>query len=240
MYQREALWLNFSGQYPTALKVATGKVCCVTGEPWSDGLSGDLQNFLALPEQPWLDGYVVAKGIIRQFVAAPIGKGATVEEQLTGEAKWNGMQLQAFPMKPETYVSEILVPQLEEKLRSGHYVCCLGEAGGVACEMGLGAGGRMKQEIYFDQYGVDAYSTKMTSRCFVHFLNAMQWQAVTGRPQPATPVTVESYMEAGLPWFLHYSEQPGVEATRKLSGIKSVDTVMGPPPATGTSLDGEW
>jgi hypothetical protein len=33
------------------------------------------------PEQAWLDGHPVEKGITRQFVVTPVGKGTTVEEQ---------------------------------------------------------------------------------------------------------------------------------------------------------------
>ena len=45
----------------------------------------DPQNYVVVPGQPWLDGYCVEKGIIRQFVAMPLGQGYSVEEQLTGE-----------------------------------------------------------------------------------------------------------------------------------------------------------
>ena len=44
------------------------------------------QNYLVAPDQPWLDGFCVAKGLIRQFVAMPLGKGYTAEAQLTGAA----------------------------------------------------------------------------------------------------------------------------------------------------------
>ena len=56
-----------------------------------------------MPEQPWLDGYCVEKGVIRQFVAMPLGAGYTVEEQLTGAAEHGGLQIIAFPMKRERY-----------------------------------------------------------------------------------------------------------------------------------------
>ncbi len=43
-------------------------------------------NYLVLPQQPWLDGVAVRKGVIRQFVAMPLGAGCSVEEQATGSA----------------------------------------------------------------------------------------------------------------------------------------------------------
>ena len=38
MYQSEALWVNFSGHYPFAVKVAAGKINAVTGDEWTDDL----------------------------------------------------------------------------------------------------------------------------------------------------------------------------------------------------------
>ena len=88
MYQSEAMWINFrSGydlkrgvRYPFAVQVATGKINAVSGGPWSDKLlRRPSQNYVVVPKQPWLDGFCVAKGVIRQFVAMPLGEGCTVE-----------------------------------------------------------------------------------------------------------------------------------------------------------------
>ena len=99
MYQSEALWISFGwGQYPCAVRVATGKVCCLTGKVSGDGLERDPQNYLVVPGQPWLDGYNVGGDEIRQFVAAPIDHDASVEKQITGEATEGGMQLEVRPM----------------------------------------------------------------------------------------------------------------------------------------------
>ncbi|WP_419617553.1 hypothetical protein, partial [Thiolapillus sp.] len=40
-----------------------------SGEPWSNGLSDDPQDYAVIPEQPWLDGFNVSEDFIRQFVA---------------------------------------------------------------------------------------------------------------------------------------------------------------------------
>ena len=77
MYQSEALWLNFnSSGYPFACKVAAGKINAVTGEIWQDHLNTDPQDYMVVPDQPWLDGFCVDKGSIRQFVAMPLGEGS--------------------------------------------------------------------------------------------------------------------------------------------------------------------
>ena len=82
MHQREALWINFSVADPwarSAVKVGIGKVNAATGEPWTDRLqqaSGDRkQDYLVLPDQPWLDGINVDKDRIRQFSGRQAGLG---------------------------------------------------------------------------------------------------------------------------------------------------------------------
>ncbi|WP_151774021.1 hypothetical protein [Streptomyces abyssomicinicus] len=97
VYLREAMWLHFGGtSRPAALQVGVGKVCAVSGKPWSGRLSSKPQNYLPLPDQPWLDGINSGHGTVRQFVAVPLGMGATVEGQVTGEETWGGIQLQVF------------------------------------------------------------------------------------------------------------------------------------------------
>ncbi|MGW6243678.1 hypothetical protein ACWFR6_05890, partial [Streptomyces roseolus] len=102
VYLREAMWLSFAGSpEPTALQVGVGKVCAVSGEKWTGKLSRRPQNYVVLPRQPWLDGINSGKGTVRQFVAVPLGMGATVEGQVTGEETVGGLQLQAFPLHPK-------------------------------------------------------------------------------------------------------------------------------------------
>lgn len=84
IYQREAMWLSFNASEPAALQIGAGKVCAVSGLPWIEHLVGDPQNYVPLPDQPWLDGINAGDGFIRQFVAVPLGSGATVEGQVTG------------------------------------------------------------------------------------------------------------------------------------------------------------
>ena len=104
MSQAEAMWINFSSyDYPFAVKVATGKICAITGDQWVNHLNQGPQDYAVIPDQPWLDGYCVEKGTIRQFVAMPLGEGYSAEEQLTGAAEHGGVQIVVYPMKAERY-----------------------------------------------------------------------------------------------------------------------------------------
>ena len=77
-------------------------VNALTGKQWKNELSSRPQDYLVVPGQPWLDGFCVRKGVVRQFVAMPLGEGFTAEEQLTGTAEHGGLQIIVYPMKAET------------------------------------------------------------------------------------------------------------------------------------------
>ena len=222
MHQAEAMWLSFDcdSDYPFAIKVATGKICAVTGDAWAERLNRDPQDYLVVPDQPWLDGYCVAKGVIRQFVAMPLGAGYTVEEQLTGAAEHGGLQIIAFPMKRERY--EQMQRGIGTELRGKNATTTWLTLRRRQSAMGLAPGGRMRQEIYDDPYGLDAWDQRHASRCFVSIVNSRQWQAITGERSPNRPPTAAHYAEAGLPWFDYYRDLEPVEATDTLKDISGV------------------
>jgi hypothetical protein len=216
MYQAEAMWINFQGSYPMVVKVAAGKIDALTGEPWKNALSQRPQDYLVVPDQPWLDGFCVAKGLIRQFVAMPLGEGYTAEEQLTGEAEHGGVQIVVYPMKALAYEDYRRRPQYME----GAVDFCIDP--GVA-EMGLAPGGLMRQKIFEDSHGFDVWDQSAHSRCFIHILNSVQYLTVTGRNPPTKPPTAKEYTDAGLPWFDYYSgDQNALEGAAKLAGLDSI------------------
>jgi len=107
MYQREAMWLSFSGAHwrPNALKLAVGKVNALSGKTWTDELQqGRLgaggEDYMVVPGQPWLDGINAGSGFIKQFVAMPLGMGYTVEGQVTGKEEHGAVQLCVYEPKP--------------------------------------------------------------------------------------------------------------------------------------------
>ena len=115
-----------------------------------------------MPGQPWLDGYNADKnGTVRQFVAAPLGKGYTVEEQLTGSATVGGIQIQAFPMKVKTYRKLMKARSYQAEVEA-----CYSAAPRLECresfDMGLAPGGSIKQDIYEDEYGLEDWDLRNT------------------------------------------------------------------------------
>ena len=239
MYQSEALWIRFNTRYPFAVKVAAGKINAVTGELWTTGLQTDPQNYMVLPEQPWLDGFAVRKGVIRQFVAMPLGAGYSAEEQITGKADTGGIQLQVFPLRAEAYfhseVAERLPKSLEhllyelvdaELLDSGIHFCLEAPEACMVMEdasMGLGAGGTMRQEIFKDPPHFSDWDLSLSNRCFVHLCNSLMWRQVTGSNPPHPPFTAKEYSRAGVPWFDYYRDDlSALSGSKVLDKVKSV------------------
>jgi hypothetical protein len=94
--------------------------------------------------------------------------------------------------------------------------------------MGLGGGGRMRQEIYADPYGVDAWEQSAGSRCFVHLVDAMQWAEISGGPPLTEPPSQKDYQKMGLPWFDYYAPENGaVSGSKLLGGLKSWGSMYG-------------
>ncbi|GJE93530.1 ubiquitin-domain-containing protein [Phanerochaete sordida] len=104
MHKCEAMWMDFEvrGRGPScAVKVSAGGLNALTGEPRSAVVKNQ-QDYLAVRAddngQPWLDGFSTKQGIVRQFVAVPLGQGLTVEAQLTGREDVGGIQIDVFPL----------------------------------------------------------------------------------------------------------------------------------------------
>lgn len=247
MRQSEAMWLSFSSDSgrPYAVKIAAGKINAISGEPWSDALVGkpkiqsgntrqsseqELTDYATIPRQPWLDGFNAGKDVIRQFVAMPLGEGYTVEEQITGKAEFGGLQIIVYPMK-ESVWNDIRIKQGPRSMRSASFGGCI-TAGAQplymaeSASMGLAAGGLMTQQIYEDEYGLEAWDTEQSLRLFVHLLNSNQYKSVTGKEAPAEMMTREVYERYNYPWFSYYQDAPTIAASEKLSKVDSVASMQ--------------
>ena len=234
MYQREALWLNFTAaeHLPCAVKIAAGKINAVSGQPWDielspDGPSADSItdfatdegedlpeecDYIVVPEQPWLDGFNVGQGAVRQFVAMPLGLGYTAEGQLTGKENHGGLQIAVYGPTPALLkeLSELEIVKMDYQMA-------------FSPEMGLAAGGQMKQKIYPDPHGYEYWDQDNSVCTYVHIINSMAYREITGQEPPSTPISAATYGKYGLPWFALYDEdRREIAAADKLKQIKSV------------------
>jgi hypothetical protein len=228
MYQREAMWINFAcpSWRPRALQLGIGKVCAVTGKRWSGTLSRRNQNYMVVPKQPWLDGIATGYGTIRQFVAMPLGMGYTVEAQVTGEEVFGGLQLKVYEPKEGRFPKPPPPPPMSRmRCQAAPPAACAPQRAAPqgAGSMGMAAGGRMKQKIYKDSYGIETWDRDNTNRLYVHLVNSELWREITGEEAPNTPVSAKEYERSGLPWYDIYDEgASAISGGQALSKVKSV------------------
>ncbi|OMP81768.1 hypothetical protein BK809_0006076, partial [Diplodia seriata] len=103
MWQREAMWIEFeafehidsNGPTQYAVRINLGEINAITGKSIRE--VSDVQDYVIVPGQDWVDGILVQPGVVRQFVAMPLGRGYTVEGQITGEEKIGGLQIEVTP-----------------------------------------------------------------------------------------------------------------------------------------------
>lgn len=247
MYQSEAMWLNFdrlsalAHGTPYALIIAAGSINAVSGKKMEkailEGTPG--QNYVVIPPQVWLDGWKAADGTVYQFVAAPLGSGETVEGQLTGEETIGGIQFAVFEPKPGQNI--ILKPFPREHITAGTaYLAFEGATRGGGptkgiSEMGLGRGGKIRQKVYDDPYGVLVWNEISSGSTGLYIVNSADFRQITGRDPPHRPLTLQDYNQHGLPWFELYDEKipdmPGTTTFDSLNPVTEPDAEKpGPKP----------
>lgn len=210
MYPSEAMWVNFEvqsierrGKYPVAMKIASGKLNVLTGEPLLQGPPQPHQDYAVLPKQPWIDGFAVEPGVVRQFVATELGGGLSVEEQTWGWAEHGGLQFLAYPMRQAAFDRRFPLQPPPPDLSNARFAVAPRGAG--TRQMGLAPGGAIRQKIYEDPYELDEWEDQASGRCFVRLIHCQDWARLTGYSPPQPPLSAREYEAAGIPWFSEYS-----------------------------------
>jgi Holliday junction DNA helicase RuvB subunit len=328
LYQREALFLEFSGVKwrPTIAKVAVGRVNAISGKDYDLVIRPHRQDYIAIPDQQWLDGINSGSGSVSQFVAMPLGKGYTIEAQITDEEKHGGFQLAIFDPRIGRFTEEdpsekeaalrareqrslsarlavrarkqrSMLEQLpestgkiiralqkfrcsaaakvlgiseeeirrtvaaertrfermlgpggfdglipadhlaenvptQEQLRSkaqympGRASFMPGDIGDRSrqpIEMGIGAGGRIKQQIIEDPYGPESWDESAFREVAIHIVNSAVYKQITGLEPPPSPISVAHYQSRGIPWYSDYKEQMPITSPAAL--FKTILTI---------------
>lgn len=215
MWRSEACWIKFDGRYPFLVKVGVGDIDAVTGGSWSAQPDFEREDYFEVPVQPWLDGFCVEQGTVRQFVAAPLGEGYTVEEQLSANPALGGVRIVAYPLRADLW----------EQRRKQREQGPLRMFSAAPAAMGLGAGGAVTQGVATPVEPHDAWDLGHSSAVRVDLLDSARWQELTGAPPPTEPLTAAEYAERGYPWFELYDEAPARGGSSALAGVESVSDI---------------
>ncbi|WP_454019564.1 hypothetical protein [Azospirillum sp. Marseille-Q6669] len=231
LHRAEAMWIALGGAWwkPNAVKVGLGSIDALTGEPWDARLGQAPQNYLVVPDQPWLDGINVGQDRIRQFIAVPLGSGLSIEAQLAPGDERGGLRILVYEPKPRLFPDR---PPTDDP-------GALTQASPQG--MAVGAGGWIRQRVYQDRYGLHCWEPEPASRLSVHLVAAEHYAALTGEVALPMPVSAKTYADHGLPWFDLYDEgREGVAGSEQLASVEGVrkrqQELDGEPPVDEESL----
>lgn len=228
MWQSEACWLNFTSpeRYPFLMKVGCGGINAVTGESFTPEPDFAAEDYFEVPPQPWLDGFCVEKGKVRQFVAMPLHRGYTVEEQITGRAEHGGIQIAVVPLKSEVYQEREAERRRFEAERPSYFADGDGNTAAMPMaavgSMGIGAGGSITQSIETPVEPRENWDLSAGSRISVHIANSASWETITDAKPPTLPLSAADYAGMGFPWFDWYDDSFARSGSSILDKVRSV------------------
>ncbi len=240
LYQKEALFLQFEGPnwHPTIAKVCVGKINSISGKPYSESLSPQNQDYVVMPKQKWLDGICSGEGIVKQFVAMPLGQGYTVEAQVTDEETFGGFKIVVFECVDGRFPERD--PDIDERIRASEFkglrLCSAPLGWGsspkkVDTSLGIGAGGNLKQQIHKDTYGVQSWSTERKRSLVIHLVNSLAYKEITGIDPPPSPITAAEYQRANIPWYSNYDETAPIvkppSIFKRILGVSAIEKKRG-------------
>lgn len=93
-------------------------------------------------------------------------------------------------------------------------------------ELGVAAGGLIKQCIINDTYKADTWDRDSTIRFNVQILNSSVFRQVTGMDPPETPVSAATYASEGFPFFDIYNETSDIQGNfEDVKSVKQIDKI---------------
>jgi hypothetical protein len=156
--EREALWIRFlyklGNNMAYAIRPFVGGVNAISGKIARPNMSTMLrslnrvdraQDYIVVQQEDqsraqWLDGIAVAPGVVRQFVALPIGSRESIEWQMTGVNDVGGMQLEIIPQYPTSQIEITRFDVMPRNRDIGRIAMGKGDLLTTPADLGIDAG----------------------------------------------------------------------------------------------------
>lgn len=87
--------------------------------------------------------------------------------------------------------------------------------------MGIGAGGKIMQQIEEDENDSRMWDLANSKMLNVQIINSVDFHNITGFPPPPTPIDAQTYADQGLPFYKLYQAKSS-KVTGAFDGIKGV------------------
>ncbi|WP_206056748.1 hypothetical protein [Nocardioides sp. GY 10113] len=102
--------------------------------------------------------------------------------------------------------------------------------------MGLGAGGRVKQENSAGDRTLAAYDADLSWRVFIHLCSAAEWTAIAGEAPPPTPIDRGTYVWCGR-FDYHDADHADLAPSDTLTKVRTIGEVLVEDHAPFTPVD---
>ena len=193
MYQAEAMWVVFVGWYPCAIRVTADGVNAITGKRVYDERLWRPQDYVVIPQKPWMEWFCVGGERARQFFALPLDTGRTGDRPFPVPGGQKNIRITVHPMEGPVYA--------EYKKKRGNFT-----ERGRERKITVPAVAGWRKGPVAGQEGVSGVTWPLVKGecCSVHTLNSQSYLSLLGKRPPGAPPSRNEYRAAGLPWFDYY------------------------------------
>ncbi|KAL3431832.1 hypothetical protein BDV09DRAFT_206421 [Aspergillus tetrazonus] len=251
MWQREALWIQFNhrgGNTHYAIRVNIGHINAISGLDIYE--VSDKQDYLVIPGQQWLDGIAEAVGSGYTVEGQVSGKEKfggiqievipsyerdthtfgysteqgrvkyAAEHDTPGDYALKDGDKVAMALKPSTFRGQARLLFTSGPLKVWH------PQASVQLTQKTYFSGKLMQDIVQDSSPKGIWNTARARLLNIHILQPSDFEAVTHIIPPKTPITIEEYIKAGIPFYA-VEEDPDqrLDGSATLAGLKSISAI---------------
>ena len=180
--------MNTTGFLPFLVKIGAGKINVLSGEPWEDALEEGRNGELFVRQAATLDGFYVDRGLVRQFVATPVGLGLTAEEQLTGSAEYAGFQISVYPLRRT--IAEPIIRKRRQVIERAAADGIMEMRAPLSADerLGLMPGGYLSQNLFNNPFRETDWQDSDRLRCFAQPVHTEEWLRLTQIEPPVVEI----------------------------------------------------